>query len=177
MKHKKLLMPVLRRGSFVLLILASFIIQFTLLPKAGISASVYLLIPVSVCIAMFEKEFSGLFFGLLAGALWDLASPVTDGSLALFFALSGCIAGLLTHYLLRNTLLTAIILSFLQSVIYTFILQIYFIESFSFEMFSVLLKEHYIPPVLLASLLSIPVYFLIRKLSGIFHSELFSRGQ
>lgn len=177
MKNKRLLMPLFRRLSFIFLILTAFIIQFTILPKTGTVSAVYLLIPVSVCISMFEKEFSGLFFGILTGVLWDLASPVTDGFLALFFAVFCCISGLLTHYLLRNTLLTAIILSLIQSTLYTLILQFYFIESFSLEMFSVLLKEHYIPPVIIAVILTVPVYFIIRLIAGVFHSEQTNRGQ
>ncbi len=71
----------------------------------------FLLIPLTVSIAMFEKEFAGMFFGLLAGALWDLASPVTDGVFALFFTVTACACGLLTHYVFRNSLRGAALLT------------------------------------------------------------------
>ncbi len=176
MKNKILILPVLRRIMYILLTLAAFILQFTIIPKTGIPVSFYLLIPVCISISMFEKEFSGLFFGLIAGALWDLASPLTDGFLALVFAVICCLAGLLTHYLLRNTLLTAIILSLTASVLYTLILQFYFIESFSIDLFSKLLQEHYLPPVIITAVLTVPVYFLVRQTAIHFHGEQFNRG-
>lgn len=71
----------------------------------------FLLLPLTVSVAMFEKEFAGLFYGLLAGALWDLASPATDGVYALFFTLAAFFCGLLTHFVFRNSFKSAAVLT------------------------------------------------------------------
>lgn len=171
MKNKILMPSIIRRLLYCLLMFAAFILQFTIIPKTGISVPVYFLIPLTVCTAMFEKEFSGLLFGLLSGALWDLASPVTDGFLALAFAFFGCLTGLLTHYLLRNTLLSAIILNITAVLLYTVILQVYFIESFSLDLLSETLREHFLLPLLITLILTVPIYFLIRSAAKKFHTE------
>lgn len=72
---------------------------------------VFLLIPLTVSIGMFEKEFAGMFFGIFAGALWDLCSPAADGVYALFFAFTTFLCGLLTHYVLRNSVKSAAVIT------------------------------------------------------------------
>lgn len=96
-----------RRTVFVLLILAVHILQNTrgLLPEIfGVKANP--LIPLVICIGMFEREIAGAVLGMLAGILWDSVSPMGDGYNALLLMLAGAAAGLLIDYLMRNNLMT-----------------------------------------------------------------------
>lgn len=98
----------LRHAVLVIFILTAALLQNT---AGGILSQYdigfFLLIPLSVSIAMFEKEFAGMLFGLLAGVLWDISSPVTDGVYALFFTVAAFACGLLSHYVFRNSLKAA----------------------------------------------------------------------
>ncbi len=171
MKHKGFTSAAIRRLIFTALIFMSFILQFTVIPRTQLPVPVLILIPLGISVSMFEKEFSGMFFGLLTGALWDLASPVTDGVLALIFTFFFCLAGLLTHYILRNTLLTAILFTLSGSVLYSLFIQLFFSESITAEVFGELLTDTLIPSSLIAVLICIPVYFLVRRISKRFHPE------
>ena len=85
-----------RRTVFVLLILAVHILQNTrgLFPEIfGVKAN--LLIPLVICIGMFEREIAGAVLGMLAGILWDSVSPMGDGYNALLLMLAGAAADLL----------------------------------------------------------------------------------
>ncbi len=107
LKNNKLRLAV-RYIVLILVVLFTALVQNT---AGGIlskyNAGFFLLIPMSVSIAMFEKEFTGMLFGLLAGILWDVSSPVTDGVFALFFTVTAFFCGLLTHYVFRNSLKAA----------------------------------------------------------------------
>ena len=101
--------PIYRRLIFVGMFLLTAAVQNTLLTAAGHTA--LLLVPLTVSVCICEKEFAGLFFGILGGALYDIASPAPDGVYALLFAALGCAVGLLTHYVFRNTLLSGLLLT------------------------------------------------------------------
>ena len=98
-------------------ILAAFVILTAILQNtagtalARFNAGCFMLLSITVSISIYEKESAGMFFGLLAGALWDLASPAPDGVFALFFTAAGCLCGLLSHYVVRTSLFSAVVLT------------------------------------------------------------------
>lgn len=94
----------------VLLVALTALAQHAFLPAAGAAHTAYLLLSLTTAIAMRERETRAAVFGLLAGALWDIASPLPDGVLALFFLVFACGASLLAHFVFRQSLLTAAVL-------------------------------------------------------------------
>lgn len=165
MKQKRLTTHFIRRLFFIFFTVTAFIIQCIILPRAGFTMPVFILLPLIISISMYEKEFSGLFFGILAGALWDLASPVTDGVLALFLALSAYFTGLLSRYILRNTLLSEMVFTVAVSIIYSGIMLIYTGFSSGTLILRQLLLTTYVPATVLTVLISIPVYFSVREIA------------
>ena len=79
----------------------------------------FIVIPAVVCIAMYERETSGMFFGLFAGLLWDMASPSGGHFQAIMMTAIGFVCGCLITYLMRNSLVTGTILSFGVFLFYT----------------------------------------------------------
>ena len=81
-----------------------------LLPTfAGIRAMP--LVPAVVCIAMFEREMTGMFFGLFAGLLWDgTASTHGHFHAVLLTTIAFLCSALITH-LFRNNFITAALFS------------------------------------------------------------------
>ena len=85
-----------RRILLAVLVLVTFIFQTTsgFFPSPfGIHAC--LLVPATVCIAMFEREFSGLFFGLAAGMMLEAASPDSVCFYSVMFTLIGFVSAIL----------------------------------------------------------------------------------
>lgn len=171
MKQKKLTTQAVRRLIFVLITVFCHIVQFTWLPRLNIPFPVFLLIPLLVSTSMFEREFTGMLLGLLTGALWDLASPLTDGFLALFFTVFGCICGLLSHYIMRNTLLTAMVLTTAGTFTYSAITILYHCLINGFTAWGQIILKVYLPALVTAVLLTVPFYFLVRKTVKHFRSD------
>ena len=109
-----------RRAILAALTVLTFTFQNTdgLFPSPfGITA--FLLIPITICVCMFEREFAGVFYGLLAGAMLDAFSAQTMIFNALFFTIIGFGAGSLITYLMRNNLLCATIFVSVATFVYT----------------------------------------------------------
>lgn len=106
-ERKKLIM---RKGSLALMLLILAVLQNTdgFFPQIfGVRA--LLLIPAVVCIAMYERDISGMLFGLFAGAIWDTASSGASFN-ALFLLTVGFICGTLINTIMRNNIVTATLL-------------------------------------------------------------------
>jgi rod shape-determining protein mreD len=69
-----------------------------------------LLVPVIISIAMFEGPIGGAAAGIAGGLLWDLYADRLFGFNALFLMAIGCACGLLVRLLIRNNLLSALLL-------------------------------------------------------------------
>lgn len=97
--------------AYGLVILLFSILQSTprLIPKVC-GASPLLLVPLTVCIAMYVGPIGGAAAGIASGLLWDLYSDRLLGFNALLLLLLGCACGLLVRLLLRNNLLSALLL-------------------------------------------------------------------
>lgn len=168
---KKISKDVIQTVIFTVLIIISFAVQCTVLPFLNVPFPVFLLLPLTVGIAMFKKEFFGFFFGLLAGALWDLAASLTDGTLALFLSAYACAVGLLSKYILRNTLLNTLILTFSACFIYSTISLVLIPGSLSYEVCKQLISTVYLPGSISAVILAVPIYFIVRATTLKFKDE------
>ncbi len=98
-----------------------YIIQFTpsLLPQF-FGESPMLLTVCAVSIALFEGDVAGMWFGMAAGLLIDAGSTAPFGFYGLvnLVICFGC--GMLVMYLMRNILVTSLILGFAAAVIASF---------------------------------------------------------
>ena len=157
---------IIRRAILAGLMLLTFVFQNTgiLFPApAGIHA--LLLLPLTVCIGMFEREFAGLFFGLFAGAMMDAFSANTICYHSIIFTLFGFAAGALTTYVMRNNFLCALILS----AVFTFIHNtVYFIIYCAFDGgtgHAAVYFRYFFAAVFYTVLFTPVYYFLIRALT------------
>jgi len=128
-------------------------------------ARALLLIPATICIAMFEREVSGLFFGLFAGALWDMCSSAAWSYNAILLTIFAFACGALIKYIMRNHLVCAFLLCGISTLIYC--LLSWFI-TYVFNGYSTAIKvllEFYIPSAVY-TIVFVPVYyFFVRFIS------------
>lgn len=94
------------------LLLVAFLLQSAphALQIAGVKP--LLLVPLVVSIALFTGPVGGGAAGAVAGFLWDLYADRLPGFHGLFLLAVGCVSGLLVVLLVRNNLLTAVLLCF-----------------------------------------------------------------
>lgn len=68
-------------------------------------------IPLTVFVAMFRGPLAGGITGAVSGFLWGVFSPHLLGVDALLLLAVGCVCGLLVHMLMRNNLISALLLT------------------------------------------------------------------
>ncbi len=157
--RQKTKLRIARRCIFAAAIITVFLLQYTAsFVSYRFSFPTGLLLPLTVSIAMAEREYAGLCFGLLAGVLTDTVSTVTDGVFTLFYAVIACAAGLLAHYVFRNTVLTAMLFTAVSGAAYCGILLIFNCLIHDASYTGELLKSIYIPSVVLSAVLT-PLVF------------------
>ncbi len=164
---KKLLKnrPVLyRRTAYALLLLLLHLLQSTkgLFPEP-FGAHAFLLIPAVVCIGMCEREYSGLFFGLFAGLLWD-STLLSNHYHAMFLCVLGLCGGALAQHLMRNNVMTASILSAGALLLYTLARWLLAIPDAGFGFAVQRLIRFYLPSLLYTLVLSVFLYILVRMI-------------
>lgn len=150
-----------RRAILIALAVLTFIFQNTggLFPSPfGIKA--ILLIPLTICIAMFEREFAGIFFGLLSGVMLDSFSSQSVVFNSLFFTVIGFTAGALITYLMRNNLLCATIMTAVASVFYSTLLFVVYSAFDPIENHFIFYLRYYLASAIFTVLMT-PVYYII----------------
>lgn len=157
---------IIRRAILAALTVLTFTFQNTdgLFPSPfGIRA--FLLIPLTICVCMFEREFAGVFYGLLAGAMLDAFSAQTLIFNSLFFTVIGFAAGSLITYLMRNNLLCATIFVSVATFVYaTLIFFFYYATKESFSPVYVYFR-YFFTSAVYTILLTPLYYFLVRFIS------------
>ena len=120
-----------------------------------------LLIPLVVAIAVHERSVNGLVFGALSGILWDFATVRGDGFFSVALCTIGFLCGCLVTYLMRNNLVTNLLLSgvgiFTVNTLYWFV----FIFRKGYEGSWDVLFGYYLPSVLYTLVFSVVYYYLV----------------
>ncbi|NLX93857.1 MAG: rod shape-determining protein MreD [Clostridiales bacterium] len=153
----------IRRALYALLLLLTAVLQNTqgLFPEIfGVRAM--LLIPAVVCIGMHERDVAGLFFGLFAGVLWDAFSAGPPNFNAIMLTVAGYVCGLLIGSIMRNNIMTALLLSTSFIFIYNtaYWLFAYVVKGYD-NVFEVYLR-FYLPSVLYTVFFMPIFYYLVR---------------
>ena len=140
-----------------------YVLHYTdLLDISVYHASPIILLPITVGVAMFYDELTGLIFGLSCGCAMD---AVTGGVYnTLFFMLMGFIVSLLAQRIFNKNLPGAIALTFISTFFYYGILWFtdFFIPDVQGKVY--ILLWHYFPSAVYTVLFIIPFYFFEKKL-------------
>lgn len=94
----------------ILLILTNILQSLPHFPPSIGGSRPLLMIPVVVCIAMFEGPVIGGVVGAAGGFLWDLFADRLLGFNALILLAICCACGLLSQFLIRNNLLSCMLM-------------------------------------------------------------------
>lgn len=155
-QRKKL---ITRRLCLALILLLLSVLQNTdgFFPQIfGVRALI--LIPAVVCMAMYERDIWGMLLGLFAGALWDITASGASFN-ALYLLTVGFVCGTLINTIMRNNVVTAMILSTLATLIYNIG---YWAVSFiggGMDNSGFILIRYYLPSILY-TMLFIPLTFI-----------------
>ncbi len=148
--------------SLGLILLLTFIAQSVpLLPKIA-SVLPLAVLPLVICVGVFNNETVGFVFGLFAGLLCDITSAAYDGWNAILLALIGLGVALLTEYLFNDRLVTTLILSGGFAAVYYLLYWLFFILSGKYDGAWLYLMRFSLPAALYTWAFTLPFYYLIR---------------
>lgn len=105
-----------RRLLYALIIVAVATLQSTrgFIPQIK-DVSAFVLIPLVVSIASFEKSVPSLLFGAFAGVMWDMYSITADGFFSVALTATGFFTAIVILFFMRNNIMTVMILSFIST--------------------------------------------------------------
>lgn len=158
-KNKK----IIEYAVFALFLLLVFLVQNTgkLFPAPG-GVHAVLLIPAVVSVAMFKREFAGLFYGLFCGIMLDAFSAKTLCFHSVAFTVTGFAAGMLITYLLRNNIICCFALTLFFSLSYNFFYYFCFVLFSGEENPVFVFFRYYFLSTVYTSVIS-PVFYLITR--------------
>ena len=90
-----------------------------LVRNASSGFPLFLMLPVTVCIALYSGVYMSLFCGILAGVFIDSVSALHDGIFTLILAVTAVLVYYLSENILRKKLSTALLLSGSGLVLYS----------------------------------------------------------
>ncbi|MBR5438106.1 MAG: hypothetical protein IKV21_04225 [Clostridia bacterium] len=151
----------IRRALTVLLIFMTALFQHSAFVPPLFGAPAMLLIPLTVCVAMFERSIPGMCFGVLAGVLWDCATPGGDGFFSVMLTAVGFITGALVTFIFRNNIRSALILSFGALTVCNVSYWLMFIFRKGYEGAFDVLFTRYLPSVLYSLIFVFVYYYLV----------------
>ena len=167
-QNKKL---IIRRSCLALIILLISVLQNTdgFFPQIfGIRALI--LIPAVVCISMFERDIYGMLLGLFAGMLWDVFASGASFN-ALFLLSVGFICGTLINTIMRNNIVTALILSTAAILFYIILYWVFNYVLTGFDSAAYMLLRYYLPSVLYTAVFTPIMFIIIRNVDKRFSIE------
>ncbi len=145
----------------VLILLADLLQNTGGLITTIFSAHCFLLIPVTITLAMSEGEKEATLLGLFGGLLWDMVSADHLGFNSIFLALFCLLASYITENLVRNVYIVNLLVSVAGVFIYSVLYWVLFVASTKDTGSFATLGYYYIPCAIYTSVISILAVYLI----------------
>ena len=152
---------ILKYGGFVVLVTLVYALTDArgVLP-VWVGVKPLVMIPLIICIAMFEGDVTGAAMGAYAGALMDAGNMGVFGFSAILLMLCGFTAGILITYLMRNNVFTALLLCSGTVFIYGFLYWFFFYAIVRYaSAFHVFIR--YFIPAMLYTAVCMPIFYFI----------------
>lgn len=134
-------------------------------------ARCFLLLPVTIILAMGEDEITGALLGFFAGLLWDLTSGVHMGFNCIYIALMCFFSCALVTYIARDIFITNIVSISVTTVLYGFLYWLFFIIIKGVSKGEMTLITFYIPCVIYTLVLSPLIYVILKPLKRKLNQE------
>ena len=162
---------VARRAWLLLIIIITAVLQNTgIFPPRIFGVSALPLLPLAICISMFEREWAGIILCVVAGVFCDIPMATGDGFYAIFFLIVCFISGLLITSRMRNNLLTASLIGFVACMLQalTYWLIFYAFKGYGQGLFF----EFYLPSAIYSFLFVPFFYFIVRAVFRKYQTEI-----
>lgn len=153
---------------YVALLLLVYVYQTT---NSFLSVKPLVLLPLTLAVAMFEREFSSAIFGAFAGLSCDMAMNSLFGFNAVIFLACALVTSLLVRHLIRENVLNLLWLTLLAIAVQGLLGFAFSYAIWEYDGVQVVLLRQTLPTAVLTTLVSPVAFWVIRKLSHWFNRE------
>lgn len=156
---------VIRWILYILLTVISYIYMTT--AAQGFHTPLFI-IPIAMCVAMFEEPFDSAVMGCASGLLLDTAQGTLiglNGIILLWCCLS---ASLLFHFLMRRHIINIIVLNAAAVLAQGTIHYFFYYAIWEYDSAGKIFTREFLPVMIYTAIAVIPFFFLVRFLSGRF---------
>ena len=147
--------------AFLIVVTASFQSTKGFVPQIK-DVSAFVLIPLVVCIALFEKSVPSLFFGAFAGIMWDMYSVTAEGFFSVLLTATGFFTAIIILFYMRNNIVTAVILTFLSALFCNTLYWFNFILMADNTAAVYIYSRYYLPSAFYTAIFTFIFYFAVK---------------
>lgn len=147
--------------AFLIVVTASFQSTRGFVPQIS-NVSAFVLIPLVVSIASFEKSVPSLAFGAFAGIMWDMYSITAEGFFTVVLTAAGFLTSMVILFYMRNNIMSVLLLSFTAALFcntlywLNFILMAHNVSSFYIYL------RYYLPSSVYTAVYAFIFYFIVK---------------
>ena len=151
---------------YCVLILLADLLQNTsgLMPEI-FNARCFLLIPVTIILAIGEDEITASLLGLFAGLLWDVNASHL-GFNCIFFAVICFIISAFINRLIRDTFITNMMMCGITIVVYILLYWLFFIVIKNFDGARMTIFSFYLPSGIYTAIITFFVYIIFKPIKN-----------
>lgn len=162
--------PVIKWLVYSVLLLLAYTLQTTpeLFSIAGIKP--VLVLPIAICVCMYEGVLSATIFSMIAGLLWDISSDKLFGFNAIIFIICGMLISLLCIYYLRTKLVNAIFFISVTGLIQMGLDFLFYYAFWGYGDPVIILLQRLLPTVVYTVVISPISFFIIRSIARRFNT-------
>ncbi|MDR1628165.1 MAG: hypothetical protein LBR79_05270 [Oscillospiraceae bacterium] len=163
-----------------LIYLLEIILFYVLERNCGLIPEIFggrpiILIPVFISIAIFEKEYVSMFFGIIIGAFLDVSISGFIGSQTAFLFILGYILGVLFTYFIDLNFLAFFLTSLIMIPVIIGYRFLFFYIIPGFDNIPYAFLHHLVPSVVYTAVISPVIYFVNRYIA--YHIRFIGGGQ
>ncbi|MEG2813094.1 MAG: rod shape-determining protein MreD [Oscillospiraceae bacterium] len=161
--------PAIKWAIYYAILLVLFVMQTTPNFLEFFSFKPIFVLPICVCVCMFEDVLPSGIFCVITGLLWDLSSNKLFGFNAIILLACGVFISLLCIYYLHTKLTNSILFSTIVLAIQGLLDYLFYYLIWGYKDSHLILLKHIFPNAIYTIIVGIPIYFLILKISKKFH--------
>lgn len=121
-------------------------------------------IPIAMCISMFEEPFESAAAGCVAGLLLDAALGTLIGLNGIIMLWCCLISSLLFHFFMRRHIVNIILLNAAAIVVQTLIHYLFYYAVWEYDPSLKILTDEFVPVMIYTEIAALPFYFAVKFL-------------
>ena len=163
-KNQKLV-PYIKWTIYYLLLLFFYTLQTTPQLFQFFGVKPILILPLVVCIGMYEGIMTTAVFSIFAGFLWDISSDKLLGFNAIILLCCSVAISLVCIYYLRTKLINSVAFCAITAMLQGFLDFVFYYAIWNYSDVSIILFYQILPTTIYTILLTPLFYYLIRRIS------------